>query len=143
MKQPGGKYSKQPYKYRIALYKISKGLEQPIRKILTWLPSLIITLFYIPNALDKLLNSNQTDKIVANSNIMIATGVFLLISTALFLYRKTMLIGTFLLALYMTIIVFIHMYKGKPYEVTILIVIATTMATYIRNPKSFHHKTLS
>ncbi|WP_240923835.1 hypothetical protein [Mangrovimonas sp. CR14] len=125
------------------MYRISKGLEQPIRKILTWLPSLIITLFYIPKALDKLLNSNQTDKILANSNIMIATGVFLLISTALFLYRKTMLIGTFLLALYMTIIVYIHMYKGKPYEVTILIVIATIMTTYIRNPKSFHHKTLS
>ncbi|WP_197276678.1 hypothetical protein [Mangrovimonas sp. ST2L15] len=125
------------------MYRIRKGLEQPLRKILTWLPSLIITLFYIPNALDKLLNSNQTDKIVANSNIMIATGVFLLISTALFLYRKTMLIGTFLLALYMTIIVFIHMYKGKPYEVTILIVIATIMTTYIRNPQSFHHKTSS
>ncbi|MCF1421524.1 hypothetical protein [Mangrovimonas futianensis] len=123
------------------MYRISKGLEKPLRKILTWLPSLIITLFYIPNALDKLLNSYQTDKIVANSNIMIATGVFLLISTALFLYRKTMLIGTFLLALYMTFIVFIHMYKGKPYEVTILIVIATIMATYIRNPQSFHHKT--
>lgn len=108
-----------------------------LKTLLIWLPSVTITLFFIPNALDKILNSNQTDKIVANSNIMIATGIFLLISTALFLYNKTILIGTSLLALYMTLIVFIHMYKGKPYEVTILIVIATIFASYIRKPEIF------
>ena len=109
-----------------------------LKTLLTWLPSIIITLFFIPNALDKILNSNQTEKIVANSAIMIATGIFLLISTALFLYNKTILIGTTLLALYMTFIVFIHMYKGKPYEVTILIVMTTIFAAYIRSPKIFH-----
>ena len=108
-----------------------------LKTLLTWLPSIIITLFFIQNALDKILNSNQTDKIVANSTIMIATGIFLLISTVLFLYNKTILIGTTLLALYMTFIVFIHMYKGKPYEVTILIVMATIFAAYIRKPKIF------
>ncbi|WP_411896100.1 hypothetical protein [Winogradskyella sp. A2] len=118
----------------------SKGTEKIIHKILVWLPSLIITLFYIPNALDKILNSNQTEKIVANSSIMIATGIFLLISTAMFLYNKTILIGTTLLAVYMTFIVCIHMYKGKPYEVTILIVIATIFASYIRKPQLFHQK---
>lgn len=109
-----------------------------LKTLLTWLPSIIITLFFIPNALDKILNSNQTDKIVANSTIMITTGIFLLISTALFLYNKTLLIGTTLLALYMTFIVFIHMYKGKPYEVTILIVTTTIFAAYIRKPEIFH-----
>ena len=108
-----------------------------LKTLLIWLPSLIITLFFIPNALDKILNSNQTDKIVANSTIMIATGIFLLISTALFLYNRTTLIGTTLLALYMTFIVFIHMYKGKPYEVTILIVMETIFASYIRKPEIF------
>jgi len=108
-----------------------------LKTLLIWLPSLIITLFFIPNALDKILNSNQTDKIVANSTIMIATGIFLLISTALFLYNRTTLIGTTLLALYMTFIVFIHMYKGKPHEVTILIVMATIFASYIRKPEIF------
>ena len=108
--------------------------------LLIWLPSAIITLFYVPNALDKILNSNQTDKIVANSSIMIATGVFLLVSTAMFLYNKTILIGTTLLALYMTFIVFIHMYKGKPYEVAILIVMATIFASYIRKPQLYNQK---
>ena len=111
-----------------------------LKILLMWLPSVIITLFFIPNALDKILNSNQTDKIVANSSIMIATGIFLLASTAMFLYNRTILIGTTLLALYMTFIVFIHMYKGKPYEVAILIVMATIFASYIRKPKLFLHK---
>ena len=105
-----------------------------------WLPSVIITLFFIPNALDKILNSNQTGKIIANSSVMIATGIFLLVSTAMFLYHKTILVGTTLLALYMTFIVFIHMYKGKPYEVAILIVMATIFASYIRKPQLFHQK---
>ena len=111
-----------------------------LKILLTWLPSVIITLFFIPNALDKILNSNQTDKIVASSTIMIATGIFLLASTAMFLYSKTILIGTTLLALYMTFIVFIHMYKGKPYEVAILIVMATIFASYIRKPQLFQPK---
>ena len=109
-----------------------------LKTLLTWLPSVVIILFFIPNALDKILNSNQTDKIVANSTIMITTGIFLLISTALFLYNKTILIGTTLLALYMTFIMFIHMYKGKPYEVTILIVMVTIFAAHIREPETFH-----
>lgn len=116
------------------------GERKILNKILLWLPSLIITLFYIPNALDKILNSNQADKIVANNNIMIATGIFLLASIAMFLYNRTVLVGTILLALYMTFIVFIHMYKGKPYEVAILIVMATIFASYIREPQLFHQK---
>ena len=111
-----------------------------LKTLLTWLPSVIITLFYIPNALNKILYSNQMDKVVTNSTVMIFTGVFLLIATALFLFNKTMLYGTFLLALYMTFIVIIHMYKGKPQEVAILIVMATIFASYIRRPQWFHHK---
>ncbi len=111
-----------------------------LKTVLTWLPSIIITLFFIPNALDKILHSNQTDKIITNTTVMILTGIFLLLATALFLYNKTILIGTFLLALYMTGIVCIHMYKGKPYEVSILIVMTTIFATYIRRPQLFHLK---
>ncbi|PHS68093.1 MAG: hypothetical protein COB12_01370 [Flavobacterium sp.] len=105
-----------------------------------WLPSVIITLFFIPNALNKIFHSNQMDKIVANSTVMIITGIFLLIASVLFLYNKTILIGTAFLALYMTLIVFIHMYKGKPYEVTILIIMATIFAAYIRKPQVFYPK---
>lgn len=115
-------------------------MNKTLRILLVWLPSLALCLFYIPNALDKILNSAQTDKIVANSPLMIATGIFLLVSTGMFLYQKTILLGTSLLALYMTLIVFIHIYKGKPYEVTILIVMATIFAAYIRKPNLFLHK---
>ena len=116
------------------------GIETILSRSLRWLPSLLISLFFIPNALDKILNSGQTDKIVANNTVMIATGIFLLVSTALFLYHKTIPIGTTLLSLYMTFIVCIHIYKGKPYEVTILIVMATIFASYIRTPQLFHQK---
>ena len=115
-------------------------MNKVLKVLLMWLPSVIITLFFIPNALDKILNSNQTDKIVANGTIMISTGIFLLTATVLFLYNKTVLIGTTLLALYMTFIVFIHMYKGKPYEVAILIVMTTILASYMRKPHLFHQR---
>ena len=107
--------------------------------IILWLPSIIICLFYVPNALNKILDSNQTEKIVSSSTLMIITGIYLLIATALYLYHKTILIGTTLLSLYMIFIVFIHMYKGKPFEVVILIVMATIFASYIRKPDLFQN----
>jgi len=111
-----------------------------LNRILIWLPSLAITLYYIPNALDKLLDPNQTGKIVENSAVMITAGIFLLIATALFLFNKTILIGTSMLVLYMIFIVLIHMYKGKPSEIVILILMATIFASYIRKPQLFHQK---
>ncbi|MCF2875550.1 MULTISPECIES: hypothetical protein [unclassified Tenacibaculum] len=113
-------------------------MNKVLKIVLTWLPSLVIVLIYIANGLDKILNPNQTGKVVVNSSIMIATGIFLLISVLLFLYHKTLVIGTTFLALYMTFIVFVHMYKGKPYEVTVLIVIATIFAAYLRKPVLFY-----
>lgn len=116
------------------------GTEKILSRILIWLPSLVITLYYIPNALDKLLDPNQTGKIVENSAVMITAGIFLLVATALFLYNKTILIGTSMLVLYMIFIVLIHMYKGKPSEIVILILMATIFASYIRKPMFFHPK---
>ncbi|WP_228853480.1 hypothetical protein [Aegicerativicinus sediminis] len=110
-----------------------------LKTLLIWLPSMIISLFFILNAFDKILNSNQSDKIITNSAIMISTGIFLLVATAMFLYNKTIFIGTLLLSLYMTVIVFIHMYKGKPYELTILIVMATIFASFIRKRQLFEN----
>ena len=101
------------------------------------MPSLAILLFYIPNALDKLINHDQTGKIVESSAVMITAGIFILVGTALFLYKRTMLIGTSMLVLYMTPIVLIHMYKGKPAEIVLLILIATIFAAYIRRPQLF------
>jgi len=115
-----------------------KGFDRTISRILVWLPTLAILLFYIPNALDKLINHDQTGKIVESSAVMITAGVFILIGTALFLYNKTLLIGTSMLVLYMTFIVLIHIYKGKPAEIVILILMATVFASYIRKPKLFN-----
>ena len=107
---------------------------------LLWLPSVLLALIFVSNALHKILDSDQTDKIINNSTVLISTGIFLLLATALFLYNKTIYIGTVLLVLYMTLIIGIHMYKGKPFEVAALIVIATIFAAYIRKPKEFHQK---
>ena len=111
--------------------------EKIFRTILVWLPSVVITLFFVPNALDKIINPNQAGKIITNSYLLFSVGVFLLISVGMFLYNKTAHIGAACLSIYMTIIVVIHMYKGKPHEVAILLVIATVFASYIRQPKMF------
>ncbi len=108
-----------------------------LSRILIWLPTLAILLFYIPNALDKLINHDQTGKVVESSVVMITAGVYILIGSVLFLYNRTILIGTSMLVLYMTFIVLIHMYKGKPLEIVILILIATVFTSYIRQPKLF------
>lgn len=105
---------------------------------LTWAPSLAITFFYIPKGLDKLLNPNQTGKIVENSAIMIIAGIFILLGNALFLYNKTIQIGTSMLVLYISCVILIHMYRDKPAEIVILMLIATIFASYIRAPKHFH-----
>ena len=114
------------------------GVNKTLSRVLIWLPSLAITLFYITNALDKIINHDQTGKIVESSTIMIVAGVFILIGIALFLYNKTILIGTLMLVLYMTFIVLIHIYKGKPFEIVMLILMATIFASYIRKPKLFN-----
>ncbi|MDP5060691.1 MAG: hypothetical protein NWP64_02110, partial [Maribacter sp.] len=94
-------------------------------------------LFYIPNALDKLINHDQTGKVVESSAVMITAGLFILIGVVLFLYNKTMMIVTAMLTLYMIFIVLIHMYKGKPSELVILILMSTVCAAYIRKPELF------
>ncbi|WP_255452682.1 hypothetical protein [Aquimarina sp. RZ0] len=114
------------------------GIKKILSKILIWLPSIAIILFYIPNALDKLVNHAQTGKVVESTAVMITAGAFILTGTALFLYNKTMLIGTSILVLYMAFIVLIHIYKGKPVEIVILILMATIFASYIRKPDIFH-----
>ena len=111
--------------------------ENILSKVLIWTPSFVLTLFYIPNGLDKLVDPGQTGKIVESSVVMIIAGAFILIGTALFLLKKTMLIGTSMLVLYMLAITIIHIYKGKPAEILILILIATILATHIRKMNAF------
>jgi hypothetical protein len=106
-----------------------------IKTVLLWLPSIPIVIFFTQNALDKIIYSSQSDKLASNSAILILTGVALLLATALFLYEKTIIVGTAILTTYMTIIVFVHISKGKPFFLTILILLLTIIAGYIRITK--------
>lgn len=115
-------------------------IKNSIRSLLIWLPSIVIALFYFPNAIEKIVRPDQLDKVITNHTLLIIVGMLLFIATALFLYDKTIGIGTAFLALYMTLIVGVHMYKGKPYEVAILIVMATIFAAYLRKPDMFYQK---
>jgi len=114
--------------------------EKILRTVLTWLPSLAISIFFFLNAIEKIFHSDQMDKVITNNAIIISVGIVLLIATALFLYDKTVILGTAILASYMTFIVFIHIYKEKPFEVVILIVMSTIFAAYLRKPYFFHQK---
>ena len=106
-----------------------------IKTVLIWLPSILIIVFFIQNAFDKIFYSNELDKLGSNNTILILTGVVLLIATALFIYERTIIVGTAILATYMTIVVFVHISKGKPFFLTILIVLLTIIAGYIRRTK--------
>lgn len=114
--------------------------EKIVRTILIWLPSIVISVFYIANATEKIFQPDKLDKVVANDMTVTIVGIGLLIAVALFLVNKTLIWGTMLLAFYMTLIVFVHMYKGKPFEIAILMVMSTVFATYLRKPGVFHQK---
>lgn len=109
-----------------------------IKTVLIWLPSIVIAMIFIQNGIGKIWHADQMDKAIKNDFVMVGVGVILLIATLLFLYSKTIVWGTSILAFYMTFIVFIHLYKGKPFEVASLIVICTIFAAYIRSPQWFH-----
>lgn len=115
-------------------------IEKIFKKVLVWLPSAIITVFFITHAINKILPPDQQDKIVSNDSLKVIIGIILIIATALFLYNDTMIVGTAILATSMTFKVFIHMYEGNSFEVAILIVMATIFAAYIRKPRLFHER---
>lgn len=100
-------------------------------------------MIFIQNGLGKIFSSEQADKIVKNDTFFIIVGIILLIAVALFLINKTMLLGTIILAIYMVFISFIHWYKGKPFEVVILIIMGTIFAAYLRQPELFHKRSES
>tara|TARA_R110000868_G_scaffold68720_2_gene203209 strand:+ start:117 stop:473 length:357 start_codon:yes stop_codon:yes gene_type:complete len=103
-----------------------------LKLILIWIPSLLVAYIFLENGFTKIFYSNGMDKLGVSNTILIAVGFILIISVALFLYKKTLLYGAAILALYMTAIVFIHISKGKPFFLTFLIVLLTLFATYLR-----------
>ena len=83
------------------------------------------------------------EKVVTNKVVIMSVGILLLIATALFLINKTMIWGAAFLALYMTFVVFIHIYKEKPFEVAGLIVFGTIISAYVRKPAMLQQGTSS
>ena len=112
--------------------------EKTINTALTWLPSIVLSMIFIQNGIGKIFHPDQMDKIVENEALFISVGITLMIATILFLSNKTMLWGATVLSFYMTFISCIHWYKGKPFEVAVLIVICTIFAAYLRQPQLFH-----
>ncbi|MEA5403272.1 hypothetical protein VB776_10125 [Arcicella sp. DC2W] len=104
---------------------------------LIWLPSLLVASFFIQNSFEKIFHSNEISKLSLNSTSIMLVGIFLLISTALFLIEKTLIIGTVILASYMTFVVFVHISKGKPFLLTVLIVVGIIFAAYLRKAQFF------
>ena len=112
-------------------------IEKLIRIVLIWMPSVMISMVFIQNGMKKIFQPNQLDKIITNNTAIIVVGIILLIATALFLLNKTIIWGTTILASYMTFISFIHMYKGKPFEVVVLIAMATILPLILENQNCF------
>ena len=82
-----------------------------------------------------MLDPHQTGKIVQSSAVMLTAGVFILTGLVLFYYHRTMLWGVTMLSLYMLPVIGIHLYKGKPAEVLMLILMSTLFAAYLRKRK--------
>ena len=106
--------------------------------VLVWLPSVLVALVFVLNGWEKIVQPDQQGKVISDPVFIRGVGVLLLLATLLFLINRSLLVGSTFLAAYMTMIVGIHLYKGKPFEVALLIVIAVVFATYLRRPGVFH-----
>lgn len=107
-------------------------LLKTVKLVLLWIPSLVVAYFFLDNGLTKIFFSSEMDKIGASTNLLISTGILLVLAVALFLSKKTLIYGTAFLVLYMIAIVFIHISKGKPFLLTASIVLLTLFAAYLR-----------
>lgn len=105
--------------------------------MLVWLPSVMLALIFLPNAIEKICRPDQLDKVITNPILLVIIGLILAVAVVMFLINKTMIWGAAILVLYMSMVALIHMYKGKPHEVVALIVVSTVFAAYIRQPHLF------
>ena len=106
-----------------------------VNVVLRWLPSTLVAFFFIQNALEKILSSATLEKAGLSPTQILIAGFMLLIATALYLIEKTKIVGTILLALYMTGVVYIHFMNGKPYIIAAQIVLAIIYGAYFRKVK--------
>jgi hypothetical protein len=111
-----------------------------LEKILIWIPSIFVIIFFVANAWEKIFQSNQITKLGLNSTSIILVGVVILVATALFSINKTVIIGTVVLSSYMVFVAIVHMSKGKPYFLTFLIVLVTIFAGYLRKRRRLDPK---
>lgn len=111
-----------------------------IKSALIWLPSIVLALIFIENGCQKVFNPIGVGKIIDNPVVLTSVGLILIVSAILFILPRTMLIGASVMALYMTMITFIHLMKGKSFEVTAMIVVGVAFASFIRKPELFQSK---
>lgn len=104
------------------------------RQLLSWLPSILVTLFFIGNASDKINPSVAQLKMGLTSPMMTLVGFLLLLFVLLFLIPKTMLLGAFFLTSYMVVVLVIHIRNGKPFLLTAGIGILIFIASMARCP---------
>ncbi len=103
--------------------------------IVVWLPSILVAIYFIQNAVEKIVMSTELDKAGLSPTQIFIVGIILLVATALYVIDKTMIIGSTVLALYMISVVCIHFNNGKPYIIASQIVLAILYGAYIRRMK--------
>ena len=107
---------------------------------LKWFPSILVAVFFTQNAFEKILQPHETAKLGLANTSVVFVGILILIATVLFLMNRTVIIGTVILASYMTVVVLVHINKGKPFLLTALIALATIFAGFSRKTKCFDLK---
>lgn len=114
------------------LLKVKTENQNWVQTIIKWLPAMLVSIFFVQNAFEKILKSTELDKAGLSPTQILITGIVLLIATALYLIDKTMIIGTVILMLYMISVVFIHFNNGKSYIIASQIVLAIAYGAYMR-----------
>jgi hypothetical protein len=106
-----------------------------IKTLVVWLPSILVAIFFIQNAIEKIVKSTELDKASLSPTQIMIVGMVLLVATTMYLIDKTLIIGTVVLALYMISVVIIHFNNGKPYIIASQIVLAILYGAYMRGIK--------
>lgn len=111
-----------------------------IRRVATWLPSILIACFFIDNAVNKLISPKEHLKGGLNDSEIVAVGILLLLFVILFLIRKTGIWGAFLLTLYMIVTLVQHIKHNKPFVITASIIVLIVASILLRYPKLISRK---
>ena len=106
-----------------------------IRQAATWLTSILITCFFVDNAVNKIISPNEQLKGGLNDVEIIIVGILLLLFAVLFLIRKTGVWGAFFLTFYMVVTLAQHIKHNKPFAGTVSIIVLIIVSVLLRFPE--------